>query len=529
MQTIEFSVVGGRQSYDRRPNSAVLIEDNWDDWFTYSTLYILKFFDNEGIERHIGEVKIGQAGMAVGKARPDLPKHFSQLDPEFFSLGQDGEYYEALNHLGEDVRRRILDSINDLAANPSIWEKYREEHVVKTSLLRSVSTRSVEGQFNRMTQGGAKQTEYRFAYRAPIDSRSGGGGASFVYRVDPDRSPPTNIHVLIGRNGVGKTKTIQDMIDSLMEGVVGTEGNPGFEDFTGDYRPHGLFSNLVSVSFSAFDRMEISSSKGVTANGLVYEFIGLRDPDTKLPKSPEMLAEEFVMSCLECREPARALRLRRALKILSSDRIFRDADIEGLLLKQESYESSDADLDEAGKDGLDLWKLEATRIFGLLSSGHEVVLLTLVRLIESVEERTLVLLDEPEGHLHPPLLSAFVRALSDLMVDRNGVAIIATHSPVVLQEVPSDCATIIFRSGGVVKVSRPSIETFGENVGILTREVFGLEVNDSGFCNLLREVADRKGSYDEAFEEFGGRLGAEAQAILRGIFAERQGGTSDAL
>lgn len=47
-----------------------------------------------------------------------------------------------------------------------------------------------------------------------------------------------------------------------------------------------------------------------------------------------------------------------------------------------------------------------------------------------------MLIDEPEGHLHPPLLSAFVRALSELLVNRNGVAIIATHSPVVLQEVP---------------------------------------------------------------------------------------------
>jgi hypothetical protein len=37
----------------------------------------------------------------------------------------------------------------------------------------------------------------------------------------------------------------------------------------------------------------------------------------------------------------------------------------------------------------------------------------------------------------PPLLAAMMRALSDLLVDRNGVAVVATHSPVVLQEVPA--------------------------------------------------------------------------------------------
>ena len=73
-----------------------------------------------------------------------------------------------------------------------------------------------------------------------------------------------------------------------------------------------------------------------------------------------------------------------------------------------------------------------------MSSGHAVVLLTLTRLVATVEEKTLVLIDEPESHLHPPLLSAFIRALSDLLLDRNGLSIIATHSPVVLQEVPND-------------------------------------------------------------------------------------------
>ena len=63
----------------------------------------------------------------------------------------------------------------------------------------------------------------------------------------------------------------------------------------------------------------------------------------------------------------------------------------------------------------------------------------MTHLADRVAERTLVLIDEPETHLHPPLLSAFVRAMSDLLIDRNGVAIIATHSPVVLQETPRTC------------------------------------------------------------------------------------------
>ncbi len=115
-------------------------------------------------------------------------------------------------------------------------------------------------------------------------------------------------------------------------------------------------------------------------------------------------------------------------------------------------------------------------LFRRLSSGHKIVLLTITRLVETVVERTIVLLDEPEAHLHTHLLAAFIRALSDLLIQQNGVAIIATHSPVVLQEVPKSCVWKLRRSGSVSKAERPEYETFGENVGILTREVFGLEV-----------------------------------------------------
>ena len=131
---------------------------------------------------------------------------------------------------------------------------------------------------------------------------------------------------------------------------------------------------------------------------------------------------------------------------------------------------------------------EIKTIFGYLSSGHKIVALTITRLVETVEECTLVLLDEPELHLHPPLLAAFTRALSQLLINRNGVAIVATHSPVVLQEVPKCCVWILRRSGTEVAADRPAVETFGENVGILTSEVFCLEVMESGFSKLRKLV-----------------------------------------
>ncbi|MGJ3561935.1 AAA family ATPase [Streptomyces sp. INA 01156] len=102
------------------------------------------------------------------------------------------------------------------------------------------------------------------------------------------------------------------------------------------------------------------------------------------------------------------------------------------------------------------YKFEARvgEVFDSLSSGHAVVLLMMTRLFEVVGERTLVLIDEPETHLHPPLLSALTSALSALLSDRNGMAVVATHSPVVLQEVPASCVWKMIRHGDELTAHR---------------------------------------------------------------------------
>ncbi|MDC9131208.1 hypothetical protein PSK36_22565 [Escherichia coli] len=68
------------------------------------------------------------------------------------------------------------------------------------------------------------------------------------------------------------------------------------------------------------------------------------------------------------------------------------------------------------------------------------------------------------------------------------------------------------------KVERLETESFGENVGILTREVFGLENTDSGFHNLLDDAVNKFEDYDSAVQNFNGQLGIEARGILRALF-----------
>jgi ABC-type cobalamin/Fe3+-siderophores transport system ATPase subunit len=492
-----------------------LVRDRWDDWGEFETLFELIIFDAAGNKHKPGGIKIGQFGLkggnrvlgGDGSRSPAVPREFRELDDRFFSLGQDDSYYSTLAKLGEDLRGTIFRALRDVAADTELWNQARNEKVTRISLLRSVKPKSVEGQFRRLAQGGARLTPYQFSYQPPKWTGATTEPLQLTFSVEPDSNPSTNIHVLIGRNGVGKTHTLHSMTRALVapESIARRSGE--FSN-TSDDPDSPPVANLVSVSFSAFDHFELMPEKRDPTEGIQYSYIGLRRVEDSgkgrgTPKSPTALRREFVNSVKLCVQGARLARWRRALESLETDPLFKEAEVTELT----SFEGNSAEFEEYAAD-----------LFDRLSSGHKIVLLTITRLVETVEEQTLVLIDEPEAHLHPPLLSSFVRTLSDLLINRNGVAIIATHSPVVLQEVPKKCVWIIHRTGEQTDANRPESETFGENVGVLTREVFRLEVAQSGFHSLLSIAVSEEPTYEAALERFGGELGGEARAILRALF-----------
>lgn len=492
-------------------SQAFLFVDNWDDWGKYRTQFSLHVADETGEAHHIGSVKIGQKGLqpagrvSKGHRSPALDETFDALDESYFSLGQSESYYESLNELSDALRARVLRGLRDCAADLDIFETYRAEEVMRESLLRDVVESTVAGRLNRLSRGDAKLTKFAFAYSFP--TRGQKAPASMTFDVIPESQPPTNVHVLIGRNGVGKTRCMR----LLALALLGREPDDGHSAGTIEMQAEDTggavaFSGLVLVSFSAFDEFELEPAE---ADAMRCHQVGLKHPESSkrgsTAKSFDDLGSDFANSLTRCQSGVLAERWRTAVRTLEEDDLFAEADVTSLL-----DEESDVSL-----------KTRARRLFKKLSSGHAIVLLTVTRLVELVDERTLVLLDEPEGHLHPPLLASFVRCLSDLLVRRNGVAIVATHSPVVLQEVPQSCAWKLRRSERTAIVERPTVKTFGENIGVLTRDVFGLQVTQSGFHKLLRDAVADGSSYRRVLNKFDGELGDEAKAIVQALIAER--------
>lgn len=476
-----------------QPGDFVLYHTDWNDWWTYENLYTLKYVRTNSTTI-IGQVKIGQLDGSETRI-PELPEHFEQLDPSrFISLGQDPSYYDALNHLALSAKENLLRSLNDIAFNTQLLSEYRQCDVVTRSLMRDIPFSTVENQFSRVARGGAILTPYHFEYHYPQNDVSPDDTPILDFHVEPESNPPSNIHVLIGRNGVGKTWLIKKMIRSLY-----ATDNSGGQFVFADR--NSRFSNVVCLAFSVFDAFPSQ----LDDDSLKYTYIGVK---STIDGEEVGLNEQFAISLTNCMTSrTRYQRWKDTISVLDSDPIFSEID---LVNRIDHIQTHRADYTRQRAEE------EIKRIFGYLSSGHKIVALTITRLVETVEECTLVLLDEPELHLHPPLLAAFTRALSQLLINRNGVAIVATHSPVVLQEVPKSCVWILRRSGTQMAADRPEVETFGENVGILTSEVFRLEVMDSGFHKMLADVLQKKrGRFNSAKRAFNGQLGSEALALLK--------------
>ncbi|MDI5847685.1 AAA family ATPase [Shewanella xiamenensis] len=492
--------------------TALLCEDNWDD-YSFKTSFYLIVFDENGVSHDIGKLKLGLVGFETGWVSEKLPDSFSELTNIAFSLGQDEDYYKNIRRLlSEELGNQLLIKLKDVAYLNTSFNIAANEHVFKTSLLRSVSISVIHGQYSRILNNEAPLTEFNFSYKKQQTEKSAQIDLSF--KVTPGSYPSSNIHVLIGRNGVGKTTLLNNIVKTVIDETADKEKVGEIlckQNFWQETKlPKDYFSSISSVSFSAFDPFIPPNDRADRSLGTCYFYIGLKKntaPNSNELKSDEAIRADIVNSLAVCFSlNTKKQRWLRAIKTLESDINFAEMDLTRL-----------GSLEKASEV-----RKSALKLVSLMSSGHTIVLLTLTKLIETIEEKTLVLIDEPESHLHPPLLSAFTRALSDLLVDRNAVAIIATHSPVILQEVPKSCVWKLERTRNEGVSFRPENETFGENVGVLTREVFGLEVTKSGFHALLVELVDVGKSFDEIIDLYDGQLGYEGQAILRALIAHRE-------
>lgn len=494
----------------------VLQQDNWNDYGFQTQYQLYRIRPNDSGPRDetlIGSVKILKRGQ-VSADRWQITEDFDNLSPEFCSVGDSLDYYERLNKIDEKTRLEILAALNDVVSNSSLVDRFSSEDGWGTSLFRdqkdhgaafrlqasslltgSYTSLPDEGlTFSFLIPGWEKPARFEFGDpKAPFD-------LLFEHR---DPRLPERISVLVGANGSGKST----LLARLARVAFGTTTERQQERLAtlGTMEPQGLgFPRIISIAFSPFDSFQLPGSDARNRKQLAkdisngvgrFVFIGLRDiaaeysmeavdpaasseqqyswPDKNARtclKPIEQLASEFISSLERILEKDRERQFWKACETLLRNSGLSEFD---------DYRGSQEEMLKAAKE-----------IFLGLSTGHKIVLLMASGLIANIERNSLVLVDEPETHLHPPLLAALMHVLRSILRRHSAFAIVATHSPVVLQESLARHVLVIRREGEITTLSPVSTETFGESIGLITSEVFKLQAEATDYHKVLDRLID---------------------------------------
>lgn len=502
-----------------RESTLFLRREEWDD-FGFKTLFeaTLLLPGNDPIV--LGGVKIMRAGQQPrgGDGITKLPSDFDGLSTDFCSLGQDLDYYEKLYRIEEEVRFAILSGLQDVVANRWIVDEFQDEPAWEKSLLRFGTAEHALASGAQVLFGDRVSQRSSWGH-ARFGLRHSAGDFEVGFHYDANGPLPGRINVLIGYNGVGKTRLLAEL-GRVASGVGVTEDEyAGSTQFVLTGRDK-TFGAVIAISYSAFDTFELPSvhagrealgrAESVTFFG--YTYCGLRRvdrngiaTDNEL-KSPDEIDGEFLDAMTIARyqldEEIADARMRNE----------EPQNILGMALQILSQEPS------FGRIGVNLadWIEDPTVAYneiGSLSTGHKIVANIVVQLAARLQSRSLVLIDEPETHLHPPLLAALLRAIQFLLNEHDSFAIVATHSPVVLQEVPSSDVRMVRRFGDITTITDPMIETFGEGIGEITRHVFSLDSSATDYQGVIRHLAGRM-TLDEFEDLFENGVSSQARTLF---------------
>lgn len=441
----------------------------------YLTYFELYYYTSESRDL-IGVVKILQKE----QVQTLIPNSFSELPDNFCSLGQTVSYYTRLKDDFSTSCRAILAALRDCALDDVVYQKFKDEEGFKESLIKTSEAANLLLQAKYIVSGDQdnlkKRLDFQFCYKM--------NGAAKEHEVNfnfhEKEGLTGRINCIIGKNGTGKTRYIAQLADKLCDNSKEGQFKPGVPSF----------SKTIAISFSYFDKFRLPDKSDTS-----YELIGLRSGNNIIDE--DILTDEIWRTFLKLSED-------RSRKALWSAKLMKCLD------------DSFLDFDLSELEYLPSKDIFKERIKDIFSSGQKILFHLLTRLIASIETNSIIIFDEPEIHLHPSAMAELVKVIHELLDTFDSYAIISTHSPMVLQDIPCDRVTLFERIGNVPRISKLPHETFGENISTLNNIVFGT----IGVKELYKEVLEklsRSMTFHEVMKLFNNKLSFNAQLYLSAI------------
>lgn len=490
----------------------LLIPDTWND-YGFVTQFHLSIYRAAGESRiSIGPVKIFEESLDRGGSfevkRTFLEVSFQTLDPSSFcSLGQSSDYYANLGTLSEayglppELGRRIAESLCDVCLLGRREPWVVNSRGVAISLLRFPAAHVAKRDAMKLLAGEVPQTHTTNSI--PLFSMKGHSvsppGVELLF--DGTLPIPGRINVLVGKNGAGKTLLLRKLAEWIGASLR------GWEIFTPN------FSRAVLVSNNVFDRQGLRTQPDMSHS---VKYVGNRPIDwIEIEKIHRQVVEPLGPSwtdrlALMFPEPSQLL----SVLPTATNEVLRD-------------------LTEL-KDN-DEWRSLTTRLFdddatvlGIhedphkalveMSAGQKALAGLFAGIFVNLDKQGLVLIDEPENFLHPSLTSRFIRSFNELLDVRKAFGLIATHSPIVVQETPARFVWVVSRNESETQLSHPDFETFGESIENIDEYLFETDFRSSHWKKVLKQFVESGKTDDQILEHVGGK----SLPLLARTFLERE-------
>lgn len=508
---------------DPEPGEVVIrqFESDWND-FGYQIKCTYKFQDGKLLiegDLFFGFLEVGRSGKADRSLyswleREGLDSVSLKEAPSFFTmLPSMQDYRYVVEALGPGGARSFLSSINDLVVNKSTQgaQKWIDD-VCATEVFRLAFMRGSSCFFAFHNAGSVLKG---------LDEEDVSAISSFLkasFLIDPFNNPhaftlkydansliPKRINVMIGRNGLGKSQCLRAFCVSLLK------GDGSVLDHNGG-RP--MVNRVISISTpgeaartfpderlkghrSYYKKLNISGKKISSTQTIV-------DGILQLARSGESIKGEDKWNMFQSSLSG----------ILPFDSIFIKS-----RNKNHPYIESYIPLDRVAapymgeQARLELLaslirlaepKRKVNGGYVPLSSGELTFFKFSLAFFLYIDNGSFVLIDEPETHLHPNLISTFVGLLHEVLERTGSYGLIATHSPYFVREVPRDQVHVLKSSEpGFIQITNSRLKTFGSDIDSISQFVFDEDVENE---LMQKIVLNRKG---RGFEEIACELESE--------------------
>jgi len=473
----------------------ILVTNSWDD-YGFKTTFELQYY-SESRQRFIVEgVKIMDIKIEGEFGKTILPDNFKQLEDNFCSLGISSDYYSRLKILCQEYDFdifEILEALNDVACLPSIKENFEDSSAFRNSLLREREAKSALLLGLRIVKGLNADSDINFTFSTKLRNADFEHSVNFGFKRN--QQLPKRIFAIVGKNGTGKTIFLSNLANALCYSVEKDKIKIKINEYETGYfnTPLGPpFGKVIAVSYSLFDTFK----RPKPSKRFSYIYCGIRNDEGEIDK--KQLQKRHIESLAQI--------VKKEREEIWIDTLNKFVDLKSLGYKyNESWPNSISVREFESKNLLDM------------SSGHSILVYTLTEIIANLSDNSLLLFDEPENHLHPNAIANLINSISDLLVSFKSFAIISTHSPIVIQQIPSS-NVYVFERDNNTPITRPlDIESFGENLTIITKHIFETNEVSDGFKTHLKKLQSNN-TFDEILEMFDNRLSLNAKIFLSSLY-----------